>query len=330
MVVRNLMQHQELARPHDLLVRRLLNDPELMRDLLLYYTQKIADQRMVELLNLKHLECKSPVAISEQLMEGIGDLRFTASFKGSGQQSNVILLFEHQSSINQRMRFRGLKYIVQTYDQFEETRKGNEKFPYPVVVVLYHGTTSWKHLPEMDELIDIVPGVETGLLKYTLVLIDISILKKDEFKGHPVLQALLEALQLASEKRLVDEFDRVIDRIVPVKDDPRADGWLRSFCRYALSVAKIGTEQIIKAFSKILTEEEAHEMTMTTAQELWVGGETKAGRNMVITVLRARFKEIPEEVEQAILAMSDLIALESWAAQAATCQSMDEFAQALR
>jgi len=301
-----------------------------MTDLLLFYTQKQADKRIIDLLNLKRLECKSPVAIDEQLIEGIGDLRFTTSFKGSKRKSNVILLFEHQSKIDLRMRLRGLNYIVQSYNQFEESRKGNEKFPYPVVVVLYHGTKSWKHLPEWDELIDIVPGVETGLLKYTLILIDISILKRDEFKGHPIVQALLEALQLASEKRLAQEFDRVIDRIALVKDDPRAPGWSRSFCRYALAVAKIGTERVIRAFSKILTEEEAHKMTMTTAQELILEGEARGRAEAVLTVLRARFNTIPEEVEREIRQMIDPIALESWTAQAATVRSMKEFAEALR
>jgi hypothetical protein len=263
-------------------------------------------------------------------MEGIGDLRFTTSFKGSNHKSNVFLLFEHQSSIKRRMRLRGLKYIVLSYDQFEESHKGNEKLPYPIVLLLYHGVVPWKHLPEMDELIDIVPGAESGLLKYTLILIDISVLKRGEFKGHPVLQALLEALQLASEKRLVNEFDRVIDRLVAVKDDARAEGWLRSFCRYALAVAKIGTEQVIKAFSKILTEEEAHKMTMTTAEELWVGGETKAGRSMVITFLRAKFKRVPKEIEDAINQMNDPVALESLAAHAGHSDTLAEFAEALK
>ena len=187
-------------------------------------------------------------------------------------------------------------------------------------------------------MIDIVPGVETGLLKYTLILIDISILKRDEFKGHPVVQALLEALQLASEKRLVEEFDRVIDRLVVVKDDPRAGGWLRSFCRYALSVAKvvakIGTEQIAKAFSRILTEKEADDMTKTIAEQLVLEGEArgevKAGRDYVLTVLQARFNTVPKEVESAIYQMIDPIALKSWAVQAATSHSIDEFARALR
>ena len=104
----------------------------------------------------------------------------------------------------------------------------------------------------MDELIEIAPGMKTGLLDYLLILIDVSELKPEQFKGHPVLQAALESLQLASKGRLVAEFDRVMDRLTTVKKDQRVKGWLRSFARYAMAVAKIGTEQIIMAFSKVL------------------------------------------------------------------------------
>jgi hypothetical protein len=56
---------------------------------------------------------------------------------------------------------------------------------------------------------------------------------------------------------------------------------------------------------------------------------TETSRNMVLTVLRARFKKVPKVIEQAVRRMNDPIALESWAAQAATCLSLDEFADAL-
>ena len=59
-------------------------------------------------------------------------------------------------------------------------------------------------------------------------------------------------------------------------------------------------------------------------------GEARGGRNTVLAVLRARFKKVPRGVEKAIQGISDPIALESWATQAATCQSMDEFAEALK
>ena len=56
----------------------------------------------------------------------------------------------------------------------------------------------------------------------------------------------------------------------------------------------------------------------------------KGKAEAVLIVLRARFKKIPKEVEKMILAMSDQVAIESWAAYAATCQSMEEFSVALK
>ena len=329
----DLMQHPELAHPHDLLVRRFLIDTELMADLLQYYPQKHADQQAVELLDLKRLECKSPVVVDEQLVEGIGDLRFFTSFKGSKRKSNVYLLFEHQSSIDSDFRLRGLGYIVQSYKEFRETTKGKKKLPYPVVVLLYHGKVSWKHLPEMDELIDIAPTAESGLLRYPLILIDVSVIPPEQFKGHPVLQAVLESLQLASKNRLVAEFDRVMDRLAAVKKDRRMKGWLRSFARYAMSVAKIGTEQIVKAFSKILTEREADDMAKTTAEELLITGraegEVKGKFEALLTILQTRFKKVPKRLETEISKMTDTVALQSWIAFATTCPSLEEFEKAL-
>ena len=58
-------------------------------------------------------------------------------------------------------------------------------------------------------------------------------------------------------------------------------------------------------------------------------GEARGKAEAVLTVLRARFKKVPRGVEKAIRDISDSIALESWTVHAATCQSMEEFAEAL-
>ena len=70
-------------------------------------------------------------------------------------------------------------------------------------------------------------------------------------------------------------------------------------------------------------------MAKTTAEKLWVEGGTEASRKIVLTVLRARFHNVPQEVENAIRQISDPIALESWVALAATSLSTEEFAEAL-
>ena len=59
-------------------------------------------------------------------------------------------------------------------------------------------------------------------------------------------------------------------------------------------------------------------------------GKIETGRNMVLTVLRERFKKVPKTVEKEIRQITDLIALELWAVQAATCPSIEEFLAVLK
>jgi len=59
-------------------------------------------------------------------------------------------------------------------------------------------------------------------------------------------------------------------------------------------------------------------------------GEVRKGQNMLLTFLRAKFHKVPKDVENAIRKMTDSTAMESWAQHAATCQSIAEFAKAIR
>jgi len=53
-------------------------------------------------------------------------------------------------------------------------------------------------------------------------------------------------------------------------------------------------------------------------------------RGTVLTFLRARFKNVPKDIEVAVRAMTDLTALESLAVHAETCESLNEFAEVLK
>ena len=319
------MQHLELAHPHDLLVRRFLTDPELMADLLRHYPQNPAEQRMVALLDLERLVCKDPVTVNERLAEIRGDLRFSTSFKEIDREANVYLLFEHQSTKDPKFRLRGLDSIIQEYKKFWESTKGQAKFPYPIVLVLYHGTAPWEQVPVMDDLIEIAPGMMTGLLNYLLIFVDISPLLRGEFKGHPVLQTVLESLQLGSKGELADNFEQVIERLLVVKNDPRMGDWLPSLGFYAMSVDDIDMEQVAKAFSKIVNKEEANRMTTTTAEKLLIQGETKGKAEMVLKALRKKFEQVPQEIEKSVLGMSDPIALESLLEHVFDSNTLEEF-----
>jgi predicted transposase/invertase (TIGR01784 family) len=313
-----------------------------MADLMTFYVKRANDQKIIQLIDLVHLRCESPINIDTDLVETIGDLRFSTNFKASRHPSTVFLLFEHQSTIDKHFRVRGLDYIVQTYKNFKEKTKGKSKYPYPIVVILYHGTSPWKKLPEMDDMIEIVPGVERNLLRYTLILIDLSLISTNELQGHPALQALIETLQLSSEGKLVTKFEHIAEHFTAIKDDPRTQNWLHSLVRYALAVSKMSKELVIKAFSKILNEKEAEKMATSTMQELLTQGrkegrkegkkegKTEFGRNAILNVLRKRFTNVPKRIETTIQKMNDPIALESLFSYALDCRTLDEFVAALK
>jgi len=323
------MEHPELRHPHDLFARHFLCNPEWMAELLQLYLKNPEDRQRIALLDLTKLVCKDPVTVSDRLIEGRGDLRFTVSSKESDRESNVYLLFEHQSSKDSDLCLRGLEHIVLDYKKFRAITKGREKLPYPILVCLYHGKTAWEHVPTMDELIEIVPGMQTGLLKYTLILIDISLLTQDQFVGHPVLQVVLEMLQLASKNELAANLDRVMARLKAVSDDPQIYSWLSSFAQYVLSTTTLEQEQVAQTFSQVISKEEANKMVMTTAEKLLVEGETKAGRAMVLRALREKFKTVPEDVERAVNQKGDPIVLESLLAQVIGSNTLEEFAETL-
>ena len=71
-------------------------------------------------------------------------------------------------------------------------------------------------------------------------------------------------------------------------------------------------------------------MRKTMFEKIEARGKAEGKIEALLTVLRAKFYRVPKETEKMIRQMTDPIALDSWTAHAATCQSMDEFAEALK
>ncbi|MDR0609514.1 MAG: Rpn family recombination-promoting nuclease/putative transposase [Planctomycetaceae bacterium] len=322
----------EIVHPHDLLTRRFLIDNELMASMLEHYD----NTGLVPLLDLHALQCESPVTIDYTLQEVIGDLRFSARFS-NGAFSKVFLFFEHQSTKIRLFSFDCLRKILEFYEECvadpQNTITENGKFPYPLVVVLYHGNISWNELLQIKDLIAVPPGVNRFVLWFPVILIDLSKIRREELQGHPALIALLDTLQSYSSGDLAENFDRIMEHLLPVKNDPRCYGWANSLTRYFLSTTKSNKEVAIKTVSKILNKKEAEKMVMSTLEELYVKGkeegEVNRGASDILTVLNTRFKKVPLSISRAVHSYKDPIALGSLLVQAAACTTLDEFEQDL-
>jgi predicted transposase YdaD len=134
-------------------------------------------------------------------------------------------------------------------------------------------------------------------------------------------------------------LEDVLRELKPLSDDPETRRLIRATWIYLTSNAEYmqkNIEALLGTFEEITGEK-----IMPTMVEIWKAegkaegkvegkaeGKAETGRNMLLAILRKKFNRVPKETEQAILAMNDPVALQSWAVQASTCQSLDEFIKA--
>jgi predicted transposase/invertase (TIGR01784 family) len=104
-------------------------------------------------------------------MEKINDISFLLD-------NRIVVLIEHQSSINNNIPFRLLEYIVRIYEKIiDQEKKYNEKLiniPKPEFIILYNGTDEYpdyKELKLSSAFMDIEGLKLTGIDKIPLELI---------------------------------------------------------------------------------------------------------------------------------------------------------------
>lgn len=320
-----------IAHPHDLLVRNILFEEDLAADFLRNYL----NPDWVALLDLEQIKCEPPSAVDKNLVETLADLRYSTFFKGSRRQLRVFVFLEHQSTPDRFISLRLLEYVCRAYRQHlssTDTKKGMKTtLPYPLAVVLHHGKKAWGNVVPMRELIDTVPEAELDILKMPICLVDLPGIPEGQLRGHPTVQALLNCLQSASMGTLATRFEDIAAGLAEIKNDSRSRAWLTAFVKYTMSQChlKNGMETISRVLGKIYRKKEADEMALTLADELKLEGK-KEGKaegkaDGVMTVLKARFGEIPAALGKKLRSLRDPERLDKALELAATCETLAEF-----
>jgi len=161
----------------------------------------------------------------------------------------------------------------------------------------------------------------------------LGILKKMiEEAGENFPEALRPLLELSDKDQKVEVTQEVLDFV---------DKALRVRSR---RLDKVAVSQVLQTvfedkemIKSIFDEEFDAGVAVGEARGIAVGeakgkaiGEIKRGRESILKVLLARFRRVPRDVEKKIQSMTDLVALDSWLEYAATCQTINEFAKAIR
>ena len=274
----------------------------------------------------------------------IADVVYRVPIKGTDTHIDFFIILEHKSYNDLWTIFQLWGYVLhvirQEFKAVNDAKRVSAEYRLPpvVAVILHHGESRFTGSTELSELFLQLPGIEKYLPKLQAILVDLNTIADDDVPDDPdapELKLVLMALKIVFRKDAGTKITEILEELESA--DPVLQDTVRMVWYYFAASAKHMEHDYSILYDTIKNIVEVE--TMPTMLEKWTAerkaewqaeGETRGKIETVLNVLRARFKRVPKEVEQIMRQMTDPIALDSWAAQAATCDTLDEFADALK
>lgn len=171
----------EATTPHDAIFKAFLYRPETARD----FIEIHLPPSLVKLCNLDTLHLESSSFVEENLRQYYNDVLYSVeTTKGCGY---IYVLIEHQSSPDENMAFRMLRYAIATMQRHLEA--GHDYLPLVIPILFYQGkrspypwSTNW-----LDGFPD--PDIARDLYFHAFPLVDITLIPDDEIMQHRSMAA---------------------------------------------------------------------------------------------------------------------------------------------
>ena len=128
--------------PHDALVRAIFGQPQ-------YAAEELRAVLPSAALAELRLDTLAPVEgsfIDEGLRASSADLLFSVNLRGGGS-GFVYVLFEHQSTSDERMPLRLLRYQTRIWERHAAAHPDEPRIPPIVPMLLHHGPKPWPWTP---------------------------------------------------------------------------------------------------------------------------------------------------------------------------------------
>ena len=187
-----------IQHPHDNFFRKSLGRTEMARN----YLEEYLPPEIRQLLNLDHLVLQNPAFVDDEIHPHQGDLLYETKLI-TGQPAYIYFLFEHKSSVDYRVSFQLLRYIVHFWERQDE-----EQQPLSAIIplVIYHGERQW-HVPRnFLALLDVPEILRPYLPDFQYHLSDFSHLSEETIRGEIWLRVFLSVLRAIHDPRLREEL----------------------------------------------------------------------------------------------------------------------------
>jgi predicted transposase/invertase (TIGR01784 family) len=315
--------------PHHALFKAAFGQPDLARSEL----ELVLPIEIQAHLDLATLEASPGSFVDEDLRHAHTDLLYRVKTRTDGE-ALVYLLMEHQSTFDEHMPLRLLRYMVRVWDRWERDHP-KAKLPIVLPVVLQHDRDGWRATPEFASVLDASPEMLAAVGPFQplfrFVLDDLAPLSLEALasrKLHALALLVLMAFWASrSLGRLQDAAPRMATIISELARDTRASMLPTQLYVYLLRDTPADIEpRDVRAILEQIAGPRGKEEIVNLGERLieqgraegQAEGEAKGLRAAVAATLSARGVALSERGRTQLAGCSDVTVLTAWVATAAT------------
>ncbi|TAK73139.1 MAG: Rpn family recombination-promoting nuclease/putative transposase [Gammaproteobacteria bacterium] len=251
---------QQIVHAHDKFVRTAMSDLQVARE---FFTMHLPHD-IRQAMNLNHLVLQPRSQIDEMRKEVIVDLLYKTTI--AEREAYLYLLVEHQSTPDELMAFRMLKYSCNIIDEhLKRTKKKTLPLIYPMVI--YHGERPYSYSTDIKDLVDAPPELVERYFLQPFQLIDLAKIDDKELKQYAWAGVMEFALKHIYARDVLPHIIDIID-VLCYLDRSGGRSYVSLVLQYFLERGDI---QDIETFFRLINEhisEEIGEKVMTGAERL--------------------------------------------------------------
>jgi hypothetical protein len=290
------------STPHDALVRGIFGQPQYAADEL----RCVLPPDVLRELRLETLVLADGAFVDERLRASSTDLLFRARLASGGARF-VFILFEHQSTLDERMPLRLLRYQTRIWERHHAEHRDDTHVPPIVSLLLHHGRRPWPWKPRFSSVLALeapaLAAFGTSILGFDFLMDDLARVTERQILDRAmdaVSRLTLVALHGSRDRRPL--FEHVAEAMRELEPELRAGaaiGPLARITRYVLSVDDSRPDQIRTALAAALSTE-TRSSVMTAADQLRAEGRLEARRETLLEILESKFGSVDPSVRRRI------------------------------
>ncbi|MCR9192601.1 MAG: Rpn family recombination-promoting nuclease/putative transposase [Gammaproteobacteria bacterium] len=168
------MKDPVLSTPHDSFFKAALSNPEVVREFLTTHLP----ESILKNLDFKSISICSNTFIDEELKLSASDVLLECSI--SDKKSYIYLLCEHQSTQDELMSFRLLKYLIKIWE-YHLSQNKKSKLPFPVIfpLVFYTGKGVYTKPRAVWDLCGDKSELMRDILQQPFHLVDVNLIPEE-------------------------------------------------------------------------------------------------------------------------------------------------------